>query len=478
MPHASAALARVERPLGSVVGLAEMLCDRSRDVSAAARDEMIEQLAIRAEIASHALRNLLLADLLARGEVEADTETVELRELAESAAHEWMLAGQGARISVSGSIDALGDARWISRVLRNLFEDALERGGKNVEVRMSAAYSKVIVEIDDDGAEVPTEDRDAIAATYRRQQASEWNGSTLGVGVAVARGLARLMGGEIRHLRTGEVTTFELTLRKPSQPTGRRGQLPRMGLAPSHGQPKWDDLMEMLDDASISMVYQPIVDIRAESEPPILGHESFARFPYASPPEWFKLAGSSGKGPDLELLALRAGIDGFQAPDGSFLALNLSNSTLLSPGLGAAIEAIDPGRLVLELSDTARIRSYQVTRRAMDSLRERGVRLAVDDVGAGQIEMWHILRLDPEVIKLDRNLVADQENVRRNNALIRGITTMARDLGIMVVAEAIETEAERRRLLDLGVEFGQGFLFRKPEPLLWKQRVLGGKTAP
>ena len=114
----------------------------------------------------------------------------------------------------------------------------------------------------------------------------------------------------------------------------------------------------------------------------------------------------------------------------------------------------------------------------MDSLRERGVRLAVDDVGAGQIEMWHILRLDPEIIKLDRNLVADQENVRRNNALIRGITTMARDLGIMVVAEAIETEAERRRLLDLGVEFGQGFLFGRPEPLLWKERVLGGKTAP
>lgn len=161
MPRASSALARVERPLESVVGLAEMLFDRSRDVSAAARDKMIEQLAIRAEIASPALRNLLLADLLARGEVEADAETVELRELAESAAQEWMLAGQGARISVSGSIDALGDARWISRVLRNLFEDALERGGRNVEVRMSAAYSKVVVEIEDDGAEVPTEDRDA-----------------------------------------------------------------------------------------------------------------------------------------------------------------------------------------------------------------------------------------------------------------------------------------------------------------------------
>jgi EAL domain-containing protein (putative c-di-GMP-specific phosphodiesterase class I) len=108
----------------------------------------------------------------------------------------------------------------------------------------------------------------------------------------------------------------------------------------------------------------------------------------------------------------------------------------------------------------------------MDSLRERGIRLAVDDVGAGEIDMWHILRLDPEVIKLDRQLVADHENVRRNDALIKGITTMARDLGIMVIAEAIETETERQRLLELGVEFGQGYLFGKPEPLQWKTRVL------
>jgi EAL domain-containing protein (putative c-di-GMP-specific phosphodiesterase class I) len=109
----------------------------------------------------------------------------------------------------------------------------------------------------------------------------------------------------------------------------------------------------------------------------------------------------------------------------------------------------------------------------VEALRERGVRLAVDDVGAGEIDMWHILRLDPEIIKLDRHLVADQQNVRRNDALIRGITAMARDLGILVIAEALETEAERQRLLELGVEFGQGFLFGKPASLQWKARVLG-----
>lgn len=359
-------------------------------------------------------------------------------------------------------------------MVRNLFEDAFERDGRNIEVRISVSHSKVVMEIEDDGIDIPAEDRDAIGSAYQRHQASQWQGQILGIGVPVARGLARLLHGDIRYRKVDGPNICELSLPKPGQGDSRRGQLPRVELASQQGKPRWDDLVDVLDEESISMVYQSIVDSRsAPSRTKVVGYESFARFPYASPPEWFKLAGSSGRGPDLELQALRAGIEGFVArDDGSFLALNLSNSTLLSPRLGPAIEGIDPGRLVLELSDTARIRSYEVTRKAVDTLRERGVRLAVDDVGAGHIDMWHILKLDPEIIKLDRNLVADQQNVRRNNALIRGIAAMARDLGIMVIAEAIETEAERTRLLELGVEFGQGYLFGKPAPLVWKDRVL------
>ncbi len=469
----SDSLARVEQPLESVVGLAELLCDRSRDVSAAARNEMIEQLAIRAQAAHHAVRNLAVADQLARGEIEFDVETVELRELVESVAQEWTLASRGARITVTGSIDAIGDSRWVARIVRNIFEDAIDRGCRSIDVRISESHSKLVVEIDEDGAEIPDEELLELGSEHHRLVASTWDGSIVGIGVAVARGLAKGMGGEVRFFRTGDRNTCELTLRKQSSTTSRRRQLPDIAVEPKQPKPQWDDLVELLDGESVSMVYQSIVDIRSDpGSPKVVGYESFARFPYASPPEWFKLAGSSGVGTDLELLALRQGIEGFaEREDGSILALNLSNSTLLSPGLFSALEGIDPGRVVLELSDTARIRSYEVTRRAVDSLRARGVRLAVDDVGAGEVDMWHILRLDPEIIKLDRHLVAD-ENVRRNNALIRGLTAMARDLGIMVIAEAIETDTERRRLLDLGVEFGQGYLFGKPGPVEWKSRVL------
>jgi EAL domain-containing protein (putative c-di-GMP-specific phosphodiesterase class I) len=466
---------RVARPLEAVVGLADMLRDRSRDVSAAARNEMIDQLAINARALENALDDVVVATQLANIEVEFDADPIDLRELISAVAREWTL-GRVAHVSISGVVEAIGDEQWTGYLVRNMLEDAYNRGGRNLSIRLSDGYSKAMVEIDDDGASIPVTEMEAMADAGHRGQAINWKGSTLGQGAAVARELAKAMGGDLRYFRADGVNSCELTLRKQASAASRRRQLPNVSLYSTETRPTREDIVGLLEDESIPIVYQPIVDIRAWSAlaPNIVGFESLARFPHSTPPEWFELAGSAGLGVDLEILALKAGVRGFSAAGyGPFLALNLSNSTLLSSQLLAALDGIDPGRVVLELSDTARIRSYDVTRRAVEVLRERGVRLAVDDVGAGEIDLWHILRLDPEIIKLDRQLVADPQNVRRNDALIRGITTMARDLGIMVVAEALETEAERQRMLELGVDFGQGYLFGKPASLEWKARVLG-----
>ena len=469
---------RVARPLEAVVGLSDMLRDRSRDISAAARNEMIDQLAIHARVLEQVLDDVVVATQLANIEVDFDADPLDLRELVGGVAREWTL-DRGAHVTVSGAVDAIGDREWVGYLVRNVLEDAYNRGGRNLEIRLSEGYSKAVVEIDDNGQAIPMTDVEAMADPHDRGQAINWKGSVLGQGAAVARDLARAMGGDLRYFRADGVNSCELTLRKQVGGASRRRQLPTVSLDSSDDRPTREDIVGLIEDDSMSMVYQPIVDIRgwSASTSTIIGYESLARFPHSTPPEWFNLAGSSGLGVDLEILALKAGIRGFSAlGQGPFLALNLSNPTLLSPQLPVALEGIDPGRVVLELSDTARIRSYEVTRRAVERLRERGIRLAVDDVGAGEIDMWHILRLDPDIIKLDRQLVADQENVRRNDALIRGITTMARDLGIMVIAEALETDGERQRLLDLGVEFGQGYLFGKPASLQWKARVLGDIT--
>lgn len=474
-PPSASVWQQIEVPLTAIVGLAGLLLDRSREASAGARNEIIEQLASRAQIVHHVVNNALIANRLAERDIKFRTETVPIRPLVESAAEEWAKA-HGARVSVSGEVDAIGDPEWIAVALRNALEDAHARGCRNLEVRLSESYRQVTIQIDDDGTNIPEPDLEAFKVSYHRTLAADWRTPDLSLGVVVARGLLKGMGGEVELFRSDDANTCEMTLNRSQEKSrDRRGRIPTRAIDPQDNQPSRDDILALLHEGKVSMAYQSVVSLRRPAgQPPVAtGYEAFARFPYASPPEWFRHAGSVGVGTDLELLAIRAGIDGFACQeDDTFLALNLSNSTLLSPRLGDALDGVDPGRVVLELSDTARIQSYQVTRRAVDSLRERGIRLAVDDVGAGEIDMWHILRLAPEVLKLDRQLIADQENVRRNNALIKGLAVMAADLGVMVIAEAVETENEQARLLDLGVEWGQGYLFGKPEPLLWKTRVL------
>ncbi|MCI0678192.1 MAG: EAL domain-containing protein [Actinobacteria bacterium] len=458
--------------LETVVGLADLLSDRARDMSAAARNEVIEQLATQAATAMRVVENLSLAARLATGDVSLSSDTVELADLVESVADGWTQR-HGVRVRVDGVGVALGDTEWMRTVVDNVLDDAFARGAGEIEVMISEGYSKTSIEIHDNGQAVPDSDLALLAEPYHRNQASEWEGSVLGRGVVVARGLVKGMGGEVRCFRVDERNSCEITLRRQGDGVPRRRQVSRLAEAPRERQPSADDVLGLIANSSMTMVYQPIVNMGRPDASETLGYESLARFPHSDPTTWFRLAGSAGVGVDLELLAVSAGVAGFASEDGDvFLSLNLSNAGLLAPGLVMAIEGIAPGRLVLELSDTARIRSYEVTRRAVSALRERGVRLAVDDVGADEIDMWHILRLDPEIIKLDRQLVADRDNIRRNNALIKGLTTMAADLGVMVIAEAVENEAEKQRLLELGVVFGQGYLFGKPEPLLWKTRVL------
>lgn len=148
-----------------------------------------------------------------------------------------------------------------------------------------------------------------------------------------------------------------------------------------------------------------------------------------------------------------------------FLSLNVSPSTIVLPDFTAGLADQPLDRLVLEITEHTQVSDYGVLSEVLAPLRAAGLRIAVDDVGAGFASMRHVLVLAPELIKLDLSLVRGISHDVRRQSLAAALLTFAADLGASVVAEGVETAGELDCLRELGVHFGQGFHLGRPEPL-------------
>jgi len=220
------------------------------------------------------------------------------------------------------------------------------------------------------------------------------------------------------------------------------------------------------DEDSFSMVYQPIFSLSGG----MAGVEALARF--RGPPKrgaelWFAEADAVDLCRELELATMKEALSVLpDLPAGIFLSFNASPKTLLSAAFRKLLlESSDPARVVIEVTEHARIDNYERLNAAFDRVREVGVRLAVDDAGAGFASLRHILRLAPDFIKLDRTLIAGIESDRSRQALAAGLISFAERIDATIIAEGIEELAEVDMLTSLGVCHGQGFLLARPGPL-------------
>lgn len=119
--------------------------------------------------------------------------------------------------------------------------------------------------------------------------------------------------------------------------------------------------------------------------------------------------------------------------------------------------------LVLEITERAALSEVPDLRARIDRLRGLGFRIAVDDLGAGYSGLTSIAQIEPDILKIDMSLVRDISASSTKLKLVRSITAMAHDMGIQVVAEGVETAAERDKLVDAGCDLFQGYLFARPE---------------
>jgi EAL domain-containing protein (putative c-di-GMP-specific phosphodiesterase class I) len=152
------------------------------------------------------------------------------------------------------------------------------------------------------------------------------------------------------------------------------------------------------------------------------------------------------------------------------VSVNLSARQLAHPGIVEhVVEALDStglpaARLWLELTETALFEEADAPLPVLHELKALGVLLVLDDFGTGYSSLAYLQRFPLDALKIDRAFVAEMTEDPRAAALVEAIATMARSLGLTVVPEGIETEAQRDALLALGCRYGQGFLFGRPAP--------------
>ncbi len=219
----------------------------------------------------------------------------------------------------------------------------------------------------------------------------------------------------------------------------------------------------IIDQGAFHPVFQPIVDLSSLA---VVGYEALTRFDDGTPPdEQFHEAAVAGLGVELETAALGAALEAAGSlPAAPWLNVNVSPAVILAQEPLRTVLARHPWRLVLEVTEHQVISDYPAFRRAVAALGP-GIRIAVDDAGAGFASLRHIVELRPHIVKVDRSLVADVDRDPARQALLAGLRHFADSQGCSLVAEGIETEAELAALVSLDVRTGQGFLLGRPVPV-------------
>jgi PAS domain S-box-containing protein len=219
-------------------------------------------------------------------------------------------------------------------------------------------------------------------------------------------------------------------------------------------------IASIVAETAFRPVFQPIVDM-ASGRP--IGFEALTRFEDGTPPDaTFNEAVAVGLGHDLEEATLAMAIEAsWDLPAGPWLSLNVSAAFVLDGDRLATIMRKRTRPIILEVTEHVAIDDYEAVRVAIAALGP-DVRIAVDDAGAGVANFTHIVNLRPDFVKIDASLIRDVNADLTRQALIVGLLHFARATNCWIIAEGVETEAERVTLGDLDIAFGQGYLFGRP----------------
>jgi diguanylate cyclase (GGDEF)-like protein len=222
---------------------------------------------------------------------------------------------------------------------------------------------------------------------------------------------------------------------------------------------------------ALTPVYQPIVDLR---DGRVLGFEGLIRpgpsTPFSNPGQLFTAASAGGRLVELDMACFEIVTAGSRDIDeNQVVTINLSPRTLETQDFTAswllqilARYRLSPGRVIVELTEREAITDLERLRRSVAALQHAGVRIAADDVGAGNAGLRLLSQVRFDIVKIDLSLV--QEGIQHDSSrnVLRSLTELASRQGAVAIAEGLETAEQLRALRELGITTGQGYLLGRP----------------
>ncbi|WP_308213277.1 EAL domain-containing protein [Mycolicibacterium tokaiense] len=220
----------------------------------------------------------------------------------------------------------------------------------------------------------------------------------------------------------------------------------------------------VVTERDFDVVFQTVHDVATGK---VMGVEALARFPCEPfrPDAFFAQAATMGLGIELET-AIVARVLGLvpELPDDIFVAVNISPAALLAAPWTQLLGNVDPSRIVLEITEHDAVQDYGALDEVLDICRAQGMRVAVDDVGAGFSSFTHVLELVPDFVKIDHSITRNIHSDDARRRLAQAIAEFAGQIGAVVIAEGVETQPELDAVGAAGIDLAQGYHLSRPQP--------------
>jgi len=237
------------------------------------------------------------------------------------------------------------------------------------------------------------------------------------------------------------------------------------------------DLRRAIERGEFAVFYQPILSLKTNL---LSGYEALVRWRHPergllNPGDFVQMAEETGMIVSIDRFVLREACRQMQEwlthhPGAglAFMSVNLSNKQLAQPDLVEHVARVlqetglDPAALKLEITENVIIENPEETAAMLSRLKGLGVRLYIDDFGTGYSSLSYLHRLPIDGLKIDRSFIKSMGDHGENQQIVKTILMLARDMGISVIAEGVETATQLAQIKALGCEYGQGYLFSKP----------------